>query len=97
MYLTATIYVYSRFIVGWSISSSMDAERVKGVVRGAVEVYGKPQIINSDQGLQFTSDYYIDYIKSLETLKISMDGKGRTIDNAFIKRFGEQLNMINYI
>lgn len=49
--------------------------------------HGKPEIINSDQGTQFTSDEYIDYIKSLETVKISMDGKGRATDNAFIERF----------
>ena len=87
MYLTAIIDIYSRFIVGWSISNSMDAEWVTSVVRDAVELHSKPQIINSDQGVQFTSDCYINYIKSLETVRISMDGKGRAIDNVFIERF----------
>lgn len=87
MYLTAIIDIYSRFIVGWSLSNSMEAEWVTSVVKDAIGIYGKPQIINSDQGAQFTSDCYIDYIKSLESVRISMDGKGRAIDNVFIERF----------
>lgn len=87
MYLAAIIDVYSRFIIGWSISNSMDAEWVTEVVKEAVQAHGKPEIINSDQGAQFTSDCYIDYIKSLEIVKISMDGKGRAIDNVYIERF----------
>lgn len=87
MYLTAIIDVYSRYIVGWSISNSMDAQWVTGVVKEAVAVHGKPEIINSDQGSQFTCDHYINYLKSLETVKISMDGKGRAIDNVYIERF----------
>jgi len=87
MYLTAIIDVYSRYIVGWSISNSMEAEWVTDVVREAIEVHGAPEIMNSDQGTQFTSDCYIDYLKSLETVKISMDGKGRAIDNVYIERF----------
>jgi putative transposase len=87
MYLTAIIDVYSRYIVGWSISNSMEAEWVTDVLREAIEVHGAPEIMNSDQGTQFTSDCYIDYLKSLETVKISMDGKGRAIDNVYIERF----------
>jgi putative transposase len=45
------------------------------------------EIINLDQGTQFTSDVYINYVKNLETVKISMDGKGRATDNAYIERF----------
>lgn len=87
MYLTAIIDVYSRYIVGWSISNSMEAQWVTHVVREAVETHGKPEIINSDQGTQFTSHEYIDYLKDLETVQISMDGKGRAIDNVYIERF----------
>jgi putative transposase len=50
-------------------------------------MYGKPEIINTDQGSQFTSDEYIAFVKSLEMVKISMDGKGRATDNVFIERF----------
>jgi putative transposase len=62
MYFTAIIDIYSRYIVGWSISNSMEAEWVAGVVEEAVEIHGKPEIINSDQGIQFTSDCYINFI-----------------------------------
>lgn len=87
MYLFAIIDVYSRCIVGWSVSNSMDAEWVVDTVKEAVKSHGKPEIINSDQGSQFTSSLYSDYIKSLETVRISMDGKGRATDNAYIERF----------
>lgn len=87
MYLLAIMDVYSRFIVGWSLSNTMDAEWVVKTLKETVETFGKPEIINSDQGSQFTSDEYVNYVKSLETVKISMDGKGRAIDNVYIERF----------
>lgn len=67
MYLVAIIDVHSRFIVGWDISNTMEASWVAKTVKKAISKYGKPEIINSDQGTQFTSEVYIDYIKSLET------------------------------
>lgn len=87
MYLFAIMDVYSRFIVGWSLSNTMEAEWVVNVLQTAILTHGKPEIINSDQGSQFTSEEYVAYVKSLETVKISMDGKGRAIDNVFIERF----------
>ena len=87
MYLTAIIDLYSRYIVGWSLSNSMEAEWVTATVKEAVERHGPPEVLNSDQGCQFTSDCYIDYIKSLKSTKISMDGKGRALDNVYIERF----------
>jgi putative transposase len=87
MYLVAIIDVHSRYIVGWDISNTMEASWVVKTIKNAIRKFGKPEIINSDQGTQFTSDDYIDYIKSLKTVKISMDGKGRATDNAFIERF----------
>jgi len=87
MYLCAIIDVYSRYVVGWSVSNSMEANWVVNTLREAIRKNGKPEIINSDQGTQFTSDEYISYVKSLETVKISMDGKGRATDNAHIERF----------
>ena len=87
MYLLAIMDVYSRYIVGWSVSNTMEAEWVVNVLKTAIFNYGKPGIINSDQGSQFTSDEYVNYVKSLETVKISMDGKGRAIDNVYIERF----------
>lgn len=87
MYLLAIMDVYSRFIVGWSLSNTMEAEWVVNTLKASVVEYGKPEIINSDQGSQFTSDEYVNFVKGLETVKISMDGKGRAIDNVYIERF----------
>lgn len=87
MYLCAIIDVYSRMIVGWSISNNMDAQWVIDVVKAAVSRYGKPDIINSDQGSQFTSEIYVNYIKSLGHTVVSMNGKGRATDNVYIERF----------
>lgn len=87
MYLLAIMDVYSRCILGWSLSNTMEAEWVVNTLKMAVNRYGRPEIINSDQGSQFTSDEYIGYVKSLETVRISMDGKGRAIDNVYIERF----------
>jgi putative transposase len=87
MYLLAIMDLYSRYIVGWSLSNTMEAEWVVEVLRLAVGKHGKPGIINSDQGSQFTSDEYVQYVKSLKTVQISMDGKGRALDNVYIERF----------
>ena len=99
MYMVAIIDLYSRYIVNWSISNTMEAKWVVATIKEAVRKYGKPDIINSDQGSRFTSDDYIEYIKSLEHTKISMDGKGRALDNVFIERFWrtikyEKINII---
>ena len=85
MYLTAIIDVYSRFVVGWDISNSLDAESSHRVVREAIGRYGKPRILNSDQGVQFTCKEWVDYLQKNE-IRISMDGKGRALDNIFIER-----------
>jgi putative transposase len=87
VYLTAIIDWHSRFIVGYTISNTLQADVVTRVVKNAVYKYGKPEIINSDQGVQFTSQAYIELIQSFKTTKISMDGKGRATDNIAIERF----------
>jgi putative transposase len=86
LYLTAIIDLYSRYVVGWGLSNSLDAGNSHRVLKDAILVNGKPEIINSDQGSQFTCK---DWIKLLEKegIQISMDGKGRAIDNIFIERF----------
>jgi putative transposase len=85
MYLCAVIDVYSRYVVGWGISNTMTAEWCTEMVKEAIEQHGKPEIINSDQGSQFTSEVYIGLLKK-EEIQISMDGKGRALDNIFIER-----------
>lgn len=87
MYLFAIIDAYSRCLVGWSISNTMESAWVVKTLKQTIDEHGKPEIINSDQGTQFTSVEYTNYIKSLETTQISMDGKGRATDNAYIERF----------
>lgn len=87
MYLTAIIDVYSRYIVGWQISNSLEKETQTALLTSCVEKYGKPEIINSDQGSQYTCAHWVDTIGELKDIRISMDGKGRATDNAFIERF----------
>lgn len=90
LYLTAIIDIYSRYVVGWGISNTLQTEAVLSVLDQAIKDHGKPEIINSDQGSQFTSEAWIEYLKS-KGIKISMDGKGRAIDNIFIERFWRSL------
>lgn len=85
MYLCAVIDLHTRYVVGWGVSNSMSAEWCSEIVRDAIATNGKPGIINSDQGSQFTSEVYINLLKENE-IQISMDGKGRAIDNIFIER-----------
>ena len=95
MYLTAIIDVYSRYIVGWGLSNSLAAENCINVLKQAILINGKPEIVNSDQGSQFTCDLWIEVLKK-EEIKISMDGKGRAIDNIFIERFWRTIK-VDYI
>ena len=87
MYLFVIIDLYSRYIVGWSVSNTMETSWITQTLMKAISQYGIPEIINSDQGSQFTSEDYVSYIKSLKTFEISMDGKGRAIDNVYVERF----------
>ena len=90
MYLTAIIDVHSRYIVGWGLSNSLEASESLKVVAEAIAKHGTPEILNSDQGSQFTCKAYVEYLKK-ENIKISMDGKGRCVDNIYIERFWRTL------
>ena len=83
--MVAIIDLYSRYVVNWSISNSMDAEWCKQTLEEAIDQHGKPEIINTDQGSQFTSEVFSDYVLN-QGIRLSMDGKGRATDNAFIER-----------
>ena len=85
VYLVALIYVYSRYVVGWKISTTLETEFCIDALKSAL-VTGTPEIINSDQGCQFTSDDWIDFLKD-NNINISMTGKGRCLDNVYIERF----------
>lgn len=86
MYLTAIIDVYSRAIMAWGLSNTLDAQASLEVVKQAIKTKGKPEILNSDQGSQFTCLAYVVLLKE-EGIRISMDGKGRALDNIYIERF----------
>lgn len=90
MYLTAVMDVYSRKILAWGLSNSQDAEWCRQVVEEAIHRYGKPEIINSDQGSQYTSSIWIQYLQK-EGIQVSMDGKGRALDNVWIERFWKSI------
>lgn len=90
MYLTAIIDWYSRFIVGWALSDTLDTAPVLEAVHKAVRTYGTPAIINSDQGSQFTSREYIEYLAG-RRIRQSMDGKARWVDNVIIERWFRSL------
>lgn len=86
MYLTVVIDVYSRFIVGWQLSNSLEKETQTELINELIKKHGKPEIINSDQGSQYTSKKWIECLNK-HNVKISMDGKGRATDNIFVERF----------
>lgn len=86
MYLTAIIDWYSRRIMGWALSDSLETAEVIKAVREAVEKHGAPAILNSDQGSQFTSNEYKELLKELHIVQ-SMDGKSRWADNIMIERW----------
>jgi len=86
VYLVALIDVVSRCVMGFHVSTSLDTESCLKALEMAINTGYKPKIINSDQGCQFTSQEWA-YALSLLQIKISMDGKGRWLDNIPIERF----------
>lgn len=85
LYLTAVIDWYSRCIVGWEVDDTLDTRMVLNALNKAFKI-AKPQILNSDQGCQFTSQQYIDFVKE-NGIRQSMDGKSRWADNIMIERW----------
>jgi putative transposase len=89
-YLVAIMDWYSRRVLGWKISNTMDVDFCKRALEEALLNYGKPEIFNSDQGSQFTSKDFTERLQK-EKVKISMDGRGRCYDNIFIERLWRSL------
>ena len=85
MYLMAIIDLHSRFVVHWSVSNSMDADWCTKTLEEAIQIHGRPEIVNTDQGSQFTSDEFTAAVLG-KGIKLSMDGKGRATDNAFMEK-----------
>lgn len=90
VYLVAIMDLYSRHILSWKVSNTLDTSFCIDALEEAVSKYGIPEIFNSDQGSQFTSLVFTETLKE-NGIKISMDGKGRCIDNIFIERFWKSL------
>lgn len=90
VYLVAVIDWFSRYILSWKVSISLDADFCIEALEDAIERHGQPEVFNTDQGSQFTSTNFIAVLKKRQ-IKISMDGKGRALDNVFIERFWRSL------
>ncbi|KZL05365.1 Integrase core domain protein [Pseudovibrio axinellae] len=85
VYLVAVVDWHTRKVLSWKLSITMEADFCIEVLLEALARYGKPEIFNSDQGSQFTSQDFIKVLKR-EGIKISMDGKGAWRDNVFVER-----------
>jgi putative transposase len=94
VYLAAIIDWHTRSVLSWKISNTMDSQLAVDVLQDAIYKYGLPEIFNSDQGSQYTSYQHIDMLKKYN-IKISMNGKGRSIDNIAIERFFRTLKYEN--
>lgn len=90
LYLVAIMDWYSRKVLSWRLSNSMEADFCVEALKQAIDKYGKPAIMNSDQGSQFTGFEWTQALKDVD-VKISMDGKGRWIDNRMIERLWRSL------
>lgn len=89
-YLVAIMDWYSRKVLAWRISNTMDVHFCIEALEEAFNSFGQPHIFNSDQGSQFTSNAFTQCLKDRE-IKISMDGRGRFLDNIFIERLWRSL------
>jgi putative transposase len=86
MYLCAIIDWHSRYVLSWGISNTHDSDFCQALLKQAIAKYGKPEIFNTDQGSEFTASDFIDILIDND-IQISMDGKGRALDNIFVERF----------
>jgi len=85
VYLTAVINWYSRCVLSWRLSTSLDTAFCVDALKEAIERYGAPDVFNTDQGTLFTGTAFTSVLNK-HGVKISMDGKGRALDNVFVER-----------
>jgi putative transposase len=90
VYLMAIIDLYSRKVLNWTISNTLDASVFANCLRDTIEQYGAPSIFNTDQGCQFTSDCFTGVLIE-NHIRISMDGKNRALDNIYVERLWRSL------
>lgn len=100
LYLVAVIDWYSRFVLSWELSNSLCVEFCLEALRAALK-FGVPETFNSDQGAQFTCYEFVEELLSRQ-IRVSMDGKGRALDNVFIERLWrsvkyEEVYLYDYI
>ena len=85
LYLVAVMDWYSRYVLSWELSNTLDNTFCIDALERALGSYGQPEIFNSDQGCQFTSKDFTDILLN-RSIQISMDGKGRALDNIYVER-----------
>ena len=90
MYVICILDVFSRFVLSYIIANTLDTIGCIECLNNAIACYGTPQILNSDQGSQFTSHVWVSLLSN-EHIIISMDGKGRWVDNVYVERFWRTL------
>jgi putative transposase len=90
VYLTAVIDWYSRKVLAWRVSNTLDSSFCVECLEAALQKYGTPEIFNTDQGCQFTSDAFTSVLIT-QGITISMDGRGRALDNIFVERLWRSL------
>jgi len=87
LYLCAMIDLYSRYVVGWSLSNTMTSDWCRRTLETAIAEHGAPEILNTDQGSQFTAHEFCNWVTAPEQgIRLSMDGRGRALDNIFVER-----------
>jgi putative transposase len=90
VYLVAIIDLFSRCILSWRLSNTMDTDFCISALQESIDFFGVPAIFNTDQGSEFTSEAFVDVLKSYD-IEISMDGVNRALDNVYIERFWRTL------
>jgi putative transposase len=90
MYLVAVMDWYSRYVLSWRLSNTLDTDFCLAAVEEAITTFGAPEIFNTDQGAQFTSHEFTSLLLENQ-IAISMDGRGRALDNVFIERLWRSL------
>ena len=96
MYLVAVMDWHSRKVLSWEISNTMDDSFCVSALERAIRLYGVPEIFNTDQGAQFTGNAFIKVLTE-NGIKISMDGRGRALDNIFVERLWRTVKYENIV
>lgn len=90
VYLVVILDLYSRKVLSWRLSNTLDTDFCIETLEEAIELFGVPAIFNSDQGCQYTSDRFIEKLNQ-HHIRISMDGKNRALDNIYVERLWRSL------